>query len=168
MSFLHEKRARRYFLFLCGIAFLLVLFSLLLTWQHTRQAQALLLEREASLASSLLEQGVPAAQIAAAMKNDSISADGRIFLTQIGHTSATPLALFPLAEQAAVSFGRFACAGLALLGAAALLGSALYLHRQDVLYQTVLRTVQEYAEGKFQNHLPQNENGLLYQMFGGI
>ena len=44
----------------------------------------------------------------------------------------------------------------------------MYLHRQDALYQTVIRTVNEYSDGIFQNHLPQNENGLLYQMFGGI
>ena len=168
MSFLHEKRARCYFLFLCGIALLLVLFSLLLTWQHTRQAQELLLEREASLASSLLEQGVPAELVAAAMKSDSVSANGITFLTQIGHTSATPLPLSPLAGQTAVSFGILSCVVLFLLGAAVLLGSVMYLHRQDALYQTVIRTVQEYSDGIFQNHLPQNENGLLYQMFGGI
>lgn len=46
MSFLREKRARFYFLFLCGIALVLLLFSILMTWQHTRQTQELLLEKK--------------------------------------------------------------------------------------------------------------------------
>ena len=91
MSFLREKRARFYFLFLCGIALVLLLFSILMTWQHTRQAQELLLEKEASLASSLLEQGVSAEVIAAAMKSESVNTNGLAFMEQIGHTSATPL-----------------------------------------------------------------------------
>ena len=90
------------------------------------------------------------------------------FLAQIGHTSATPLPLSPLARQTAISFGILACVVLFLLGFAVLVGSAMYLHRQDALYQTVIHTVNEYSDGVFQNHLPQNENGLLYQMFGGI
>ena len=168
MSFLSEKRARYYFLFLCGIALVLLLFSILMTWQHTRQVQELLLEREATLASSLLEQGVSAELVAVAMKSDSISTNGLTFLAQIGHTSATPLPLSPLARQTAISFGILACVVLFLLGFAVLVGSAMYLHRQDALYQTVIHTVNEYSDGVFQNHLPQNENGLLYQMFGGI
>ncbi len=168
MSFLREKRARFYFLFLCGIALVLLLFSILMTWQHTRQTQELLLEKEASLASSLLEQGVSAEVIAAAMKSESVNTNGLTFMEQIGHTSATPLPLSPLARQTAISFGIFACVILFLLGFAVLFGSAIYLHRQDALYQTVIRTVNEYSDGIFQNHLPRNENGLLYQMFGGI
>lgn len=168
MSFLREKRARRYFLFLCGIALLMLLFSILMTWQHTRQVQELLLEREASLASSLLDQGVSAELVAAAMKSDSISTSGLTFLAQIGHTSATPLPLSLLARQTAISFGIFACVVLFLFGFAVLFGSAIYLRRQDALYQTVIRTVNEYSDGILKNHLPQNENGLLYQMFGGI
>ena len=168
MSFLRERRARYYFLFLCGIALVLLLFSILMTWQHTRQVQELLLEREATLASSLLEQGVSTEVIAAAMKSESVNTNGLTFMAQIGHTSATPLPLSPLARQTAISFGIFACVVLFLLGFAVLVGSAMYLHRQDALYQTVIRTVNEYSDGIFQNHLPQNENGLLYQMFGGI
>ena len=168
MSFLREKRARRYFLLLCGIAHLLLLFSILMTWQHTRQVQEFLLEREATLASSLLEQGVSAELVAAAMKSDSISTNGLTFMAQIGHTNAAPLPLSPLARQTAISFGILAFVALLLLGFAVLVCSAMYLHRQDALYQTVIRTVNEYSDGIFQNHLPQNENGLLYQMFGGI
>lgn len=125
-----------YFLFLCGIALVLLLFSILMTWQHTRQVQELLLEREATLASSLLEQGVSAELVAVAMKSDSISTNGLTFLAQIGHTSATPLPLSPLARQTAISFGILACVVLFLLGFAVLVGSAMYLHRQDALYQT--------------------------------
>lgn len=168
MSFLREKRARRYFLLLCGIALLLLLFSILMTWQHTRQVQEFLLEREATLASSLLEQGVSAELVAAAMKSDSISTNGLTFMAQIGHTNAALLPLSPLARQTAISFGILAFVALLLLGFAVLVCSAMYLHRQDALYQTVIRTVNEYSDGIFQNHLPQNENGLLYQMFGGI
>ena len=109
MSFLRERRARYYFLFLCGIALVLLLFSILMTWQHTRQVQELLLEREATLASSLLEQGVSTEVIAAAMKSESVNTNGLTFMAQIGHTSATPLPLSPLARQTAISFGIFAC-----------------------------------------------------------
>ena len=168
MSFLREKRARGYFLSLCDLALFLLLSSFLMTWQHTRQAQDLILEREASLASSLLDQGVSEELVAAAMKNESVSADGLAFLAQIGHTGGTPLPLSPLAKEAALSFEGLTCALLLLPCFAMLAGSALYLHRQDALYQTVIRTVGEYSDGIFQTHLPQNENGLLYQMFGGI
>ena len=149
MSFLREKRARFYFLFLSGIALVLLLFSILMTWQHTRQAQELLLEKEASLASSLLEQGVSAEVVAEAMKSESISTNGLTFMEQIGHTSATPLPLSPLARQTAISFGILAFVALLLLGFAVLVCSAMYLHRQDALYQTVIRTVNEYFSKSF-------------------
>ena len=100
MSFLREKRARFYFLFLSGIALVLLLFSILMTWQHTRQAQELLLEKEASLASSLLEQGVSAEVVAEAMKSESISTNGLTFIVPILFCLPDVCAVCSLAQTA--------------------------------------------------------------------
>lgn len=168
MTFLREKGARRYFLLLCGAGVLLLLSSILLTGYHASETQKLLFVRENAVVSSLLEQQVPEEVIAAAMKSEAVTDAGAAFLARIGHTERLPFFLFPLARHTAVLFGITACALTAFLVLLLLLLSCVYLRRQEKMYQTVLSIVSEYSEGCFQRHLPQNENGLLYQMFGGI
>ena len=74
--------------------------------------------------------------------------------------------LFLLAGEGAP---RAVLAG-SLLAAACLLlgGSAFFLCRRARLYRQAAEIVRQYMEGDFHAHLPQNEEGDLYQLFSGV
>lgn len=168
MNFLREKQSCRYFLFLLGTGLLLMLAALGLCFLHAAEVQQVLLERERTVTAALLDQGVPGPVLAAALQNTAPSAKGDALLARAGRTEQTPLPLQALPAQSTLRFGGAALGGAALFALAVTAGSALWLRRRERLYQNVIDTVAEYSEGKFQRHLPQNENGTLYQMFGGI
>ena len=168
MNFLREKQSCRYFLFLLGTGLLLMLAALGLCFLHAAEVQQVLLERERTVTAALLDQGVPGPVLAAALQNTAPSAKGDALLARAGRTEQTPLPLLALPAQSTLRFGGAALGGAALFALAVTAGSALWLRRRERLYQNVIDTVAEYSEGKFQRHLPQNENGTLYQMFGGI
>lgn len=168
MTFLRERQARRYFVFLAATGALLLAAALGLAGLYAAGVRQLLLAKEEAVAAALLAQDVPAWVIAAALQNTGGSAAGAELLARIGHTSGTPLPLVPLAGGSAARFGALALGTAALFVLAVLAGSARWLQRRERLYQAVMDTVAEYADGRFGRHLPQNENGTLYQMFGGI
>ncbi|MFR3791952.1 MAG: sensor histidine kinase [Blautia massiliensis (ex Durand et al. 2017)] len=168
MSFVREKQARRYFLFVLGAGLLLMLAALGLGFLHAAEVQRALLERERTVTAALLDQGVPGPDIAAALQNTAPSAAGDALLARAGRTEETPLPLLALPAQSALRFGAAALGVAALFAVTVAAVTALWLRRREQLYQNVIDTVAEYAEGRFRRHLPQNENGTLYQMFGGI
>ena len=59
--------------------------------------------------------------------------------------------------------GCLAVAACLLLG-----GGAFFLHRRNRLYQQAAEIVHQFKEGNFHGHLPQNEEGDLYQLFSEV
>lgn len=168
MSYLQEKYSRRFFIFvICFVAALLI-FTLSLSWLHGKEAQNLLYEKEQIIASSLIEQGVPSAKIAAALKSSVSSENGMEFLQQIGHTEAVSFRLFPTINQSVLSFTEIAF-GIIGIFSIVLIGTVVrFLLAQENLYRTAANIITQFSDGNFENHLPQNENGTVFQLFTAV
>ena len=55
------------------------------------------------------------------------------------------------------------------MSVALLLGGTLFfLHRRSCLYQQAAGIVRQYMDGDFSSHLPQNQEGDLFQLFSEI
>lgn len=168
MSFLQEKNSRRYFMSLACLAAAFLFLALFLSWLHGREMQSLLYEKERTIASSLLEQGVPSAEVAAALSHTVSSEKGAALLEQIGHTTSVSFWLFPAIKQSVFSFGKTA---LGIMGAFVfvLLGSCLWFFTaRESLYQKAAGIIERFSAGDFEQHLPQNEDGTLFLLFAGI
>ena len=62
-----------------------------------------------------------------------------------------------------------ATAGILFVSVPLLLGGTLFfLHRRSCLYQHTAEIVRQYMDGDFSSHLPQNQEGDLFQLFSEI
>ena len=62
-----------------------------------------------------------------------------------------------------------AAAGILFVSVPLLLGGTLFfLHRRSRLYQHAAEIVRQYMDGDFSSHLPQNQEGDLFQLFSEI
>lgn len=60
-------------------------------------------------------------------------------------------------------------AGILFVSVPLLLGGTLFfLHRRSRLYQQAAEIVRQYMDGDFSSHLPQNQEGDLFQLFSEI
>ena len=60
-------------------------------------------------------------------------------------------------------------AGILFVSVPLLLGGTLFfLHRRSRLYQQAAGIVRQYMDGDFSSHLPQNQEGDLFQLFSEI
>ncbi len=168
MSFLQEKYSRRYFVFLTCFVAGLLLFTLSLSWFYGKEAQNLLYEKEQIIASSLIEQGVSSAKIAMALKSSVSSEHGAEFLQQIGHTKSVSIGLFPSINQSVFSFTKIAIGMIGIFVIVLIWITVGFLLAQENLYRTALGIIIQFSDGNFENHLPQNENGTLFQLFAAI
>lgn len=168
MSILQEKSTRYYFTFLICLIASIILFTLFLSWLHGKEAQNLLFEREQTMVSSLMEQGVARTSIAEAVKTSVPTKEGAELLQQLGHTESASVRLFPSIEKSVYLFVKIA-AGVVLLLALILFGITVrFLLSREKLYRKAEIIITQFSEGNFQNHLPQNENGGIYQLFAAV
>lgn len=168
MSILQDKNARYYFSFVLCMIGLFVLLTGFLSWLHGKEAQALLFEKEQSLVSSLMEQGVPRDFIARAVKNAEVTGEGAKLLQQLGHTQAVPFRLFPSVDRSVRLFGGTAF-GLVGLLALLLFGMTVwFLWKREQLYRQAEGIITQFSDGNFENHLPGNKNGSIYQLFSAV
>lgn len=168
MSFLQERSSRWYFIFLvCFIAAFLFL-AFFLSWLHGKETQNLLYEKERMIVSSLIEQGVPSAEIAVALKNSESSEEGAALLCQIGHTASVSFGLFPVIKQSVFCFSGIAFGIVGILGSVLIGSSVCFLMKRENLYRKASDIITQFSIGNFENHLPQNENGTLFQLFAAI
>ena len=163
MRFLHEKYARRYFVFSYLLVFGLFVFVLYLSILHGRAAQGLLFAREECFVSSLIEQGVSADKIAAALGSDTVTQAGTRLMQQMGY--AEEILYLPEIRHLIFVFASVSLGGATIFGILFLVAETVFLQTKERFYQAGLDTMRQFAEGKFANHLPQNENGTLFGLF---
>lgn len=165
---MQDKNTRDYFMVLTCLTGLFAILIFFLAWLHGREAQLLLFEREQTFVSSLMEQGVPRASIVRAVRGAEPSGEGTELLTQIGHTQTVPFRLFPSIDRSVRLFGGTAV-GLAGLLAIIVFGLSIrFLWKRESLYRQAEGVITQYADGNFERHLPQNENGSIYQLFAAV
>lgn len=168
MRFLQEKYSRRYFVFLIGFSAALLFTVLFLTWLHGRECQKLLFEREQTMVSSLIGQGMSSPQIAEALKNSVSSEEGSAFLHRIGHAESASFHLFPSIRQSVFSFSKTAVFILGFFAVVLIGISVRFLMTLEKQYQAAADIIRQFADGNFADHLPQNEDGTLFQLFASV
>ena len=165
MSFLQEKQSRRYFLFIFSAMAVLLCAGIFLTWYHGTQMKSLLFQQRLTIASSLLERKISPEAIAASFKNTSVSPAGASFLEETGYGEALSLWLIPSLRQSVLLFFLYALLMASAIGFLLFFGTLYFLRARNRLYIQAVKTISEFAEGNFQNHLPSEESGALFQLF---
>lgn len=168
MSLLRDKHIRYLSCFIIGY---IVLFFGCSTWFLSRQtdsARQMLLSRENTMVSALLDQGVPEHVVAAAVANDEKSESGKAFLEKIGRGDNVTVSALPeltgFREEAVKYF-----VWLILVLSVFLVGGIfIFLRSREKLYQRATSTIQRYIDGNFTCHLPQNREGSVYQLFSSM
>lgn len=165
---MQEKNIRQYLIVLLCLLGTFVMLSFFLCGLHGREAQNILFQREQTFVSSLLEQGVSRVSIAEAVKNTESSEEGIALMRQLGHTGAASFALFPTVESSVRLFAKTA-AGMAVILAVIIIGMTLrFLWKREKLYRQAEGVITRFSEGDFEKHLPQNEDGSIYQLFAAV
>lgn len=168
LGFLHEKQTKRYMEFLFVCCLFLCGFLTGGVGLHMNFEKYTLVERELSIASGLLEAGIPAETIADAFRNEVVTEEGEQFLAKIGHSGQTSAFFLPSAEKTILPFGVYFLVAGILFVTAVLGGSAFYLKKRELFYQNVSEIVTEYSEGRFERHLPGKKEGAFYQLCGAV
>ncbi len=168
MCVLHDRQSRQYVTCVIGIVGSFVLVILFLAWFHGKETQSLLFERERTMSSSLMEQGISPAMIASAIKNAESTREGAALLKKIGHTETASVRIFPNIYRSVRAFAGIA-AGMAALPATALAVMSIhFLWKREKMYRQAESIISQFSEGNFERHLPQNAEGSIYQLFSAV
>lgn len=168
MRFQEEKHARQYLIFLVCFAGALMFFSFSFSLLHGSEARKLLHERELTIASSLIEQGIPEPEIAGAFQNTVSTESGNSFLERMGHGRETPFWFLASVSGSVSMFMKASLGTAALLAVLLLLAGIRLLREQEKMYGTAIRVVTQFSRGDFTEHLPGNERGTIYQLFAAV
>lgn len=168
MSILLERNTRHYYIFLLGLMGAFVLWTCFLSWFHGKETQDILFAREQTMVSSLMEQGVSPAALANAIKNSQSTGEGMALMQKIGHTDAAPVRFFPAIDRSVRLFAGIAV-GMVMILMVFLAGVTMrFLWKREKLYCEAEDIIARFSEGDFKKHLPQNENGSIYQLFAAV
>jgi len=168
MEFLYEKRARRFCAFLAALCILQIGFMGFSGLFQAVGLRSALVERELAAASYLLEKEVPPELLASAWNQTEVTAEGAAFLEKIGHTERTRSYLLLLAGNTSVPLIVFLMAEGVLFSAVLLLGAGVFLQRRERSYEEAETVVAQYADGRFDIHLPEGETGAADRFFGRV
>lgn len=168
MGILQEKNTRMYVLFLVYLTGAAILLLFFLSWFHGKETRNILLKREQTMVSSLVEQGVAPALIAGAIKNTEATGEGIALLGKMGHADSVSVRLFSDIDNSVRLFA-WVSGCMAVILAVMLIGATVhFLRKREKLYRQAENVITQFAEGRFENHLPQNENGSIYQLFAAV
>ena len=168
MSFLYEMQARKIYLFTVVICAVQICFMGIAGLLQAQELRRVLIERELGAASYLLEQKISPALIASAWNHTEATEEGRQLLEKIGHTEQTQSYLLSLARQTSIPVTLFLTGEGMLFSAVLIFGVSYFLHRRERIYEKAEKVVAQYADGRFDIHLPEGENGALYHLFGQV
>ena len=168
MSLLRDKHIRYFSCFIIGY---IVLFfgctTWFLSWQ-TDSARQMLLSRENTMVSALLDQGVPEHVVAAAVANDEKSESGKAFLEKIGRGDNITVSALPELTGFREETVKYFVWLILVLSVFLVGGIFIFLRSREKLYQRATNTIQKYIDGDFSCHLPQNSEGSVYQLFSSM
>lgn len=168
MKFLYEKQTRKFYLFLAVICVLQICVLGICGAFQAQDIRRILIKRELATVSYLLEQEVSPVLIASAWNHTEVTEEGKQLLETIGHTEHSQSYLLLLAEQTSIS-RIIALLSVGLMFAIIVLcGTGLFLQRREQMYENIEAVISDYAQNRFESHLPTGETGAIYQLFGSI
>lgn len=168
MSFFRDRQIRRYGIFL--ILFSVVLFGMNLLFSSSQidSAKEIYTMQNKAIVSSLLEQGVPKEVTANALRNDTVSEDGKQFLRELGMDRQTRTQNIPGLIQFQQSiFSKAVILSIALI-LLLFTGTAVFSLCRKRLYLQANKVISRYIDGDFSDHLPQNSEGVIFQFFSSV
>lgn len=132
------------------------------------QTKTIYILQNERMVSSLLEQGVSSETIANALWNDQVNEAGKELLTIMGMAQQADFSKIPwfshfqqsVITSTIILFSMFI---ILLLG-----GTAVFFCKRRRLYLQAEKAVTGFLTGDFSYHLPQNQEGPVYQMFSAV
>lgn len=168
MKFLYERQARRFWIFLAIFCVIQICFFGACGFSQAQGIRRALIEREGLASSFLLEQGISPALVASAWNHREMTEEGAALLEKIGHTEQNRNFLLLLAKQSCIPSIVLLLGSSAVFSGILLAGAVFFLKRREQIYEEAERTVTQYADGRFEKHLPGGETGAVYQFFGKV
>ncbi|MEY8353432.1 HAMP domain-containing sensor histidine kinase [Lachnospiraceae bacterium 54-53] len=133
-----------------------------------KAAQNLYLAHTGAVASSLLEQGIPAEVIARAVTNGESSKEGADFLALIGVTEHTGTRFLPLLSSFQHDIGALMLLGGACLSVLLFSGTFIFLWKRERLYGDAAKVIANFTEGDFSRHIQQMKEGTIYRLLTSV
>lgn len=168
MKLLQDKQIRYFCCFLIFFILILLGSGAWLFSHQTESVKQMLFIRENTMISVLLEQGGSEDVIAAAIANAESGESGRDFLRKIGRTGNTVAEALPEFTEFRKEAGRHIVSAAAWLSVFLMSGVFMFLWKRDRLYQKAESIMQQYIAEDFSGHLPQSNEGTIYQMFSAM
>lgn len=168
MEILHERQSKRFFIAVCAVIAAAFLLSIIISYNIGNRSKRVALDKEKTVAASLLDAGVDENTVAKALLSDKTSADGDLLLQKIGQTGNAQLAFndpYESFRNYSLSINLFS---VGLFSVALLFAVILFLNRREKLYSDVEKTIASYNEGDFSHSLPSNETGTVYRVFADV
>lgn len=168
MNFYADKQVRHLCIFLIFFVILFFASSAVVNVIQTKTVQEAFLLYDSSIATSLLEQGIPKDVIAKAVTSTTKSRAGTELISTIGVTKYTSIRFLPYVgkfEQVTVRAMFFMAVFLLVLLFAEIFN---FLWKREELYKQALKVIDRFTEGDFSCHMPQMKEGTIYRLFTSI
>lgn len=170
LNIMQDQQIRRYYNFLISFSFLLFITTMLFCNGLTNSAKTMLLSHDEAVASSLLDQGVPATVIAKALtgKDTNHTWEGANLLLKLGIRSSLDAQFLPHLAVFQKHAWHSALAALLPICLLLLGMSLLFLHKRDRLYHHAFSIINSYIDGDYSCRLPQTDEGTIYRIFSSV
>lgn len=168
MNFIRDKQIRNFCIFLL---FFILLFCFSFKGLYAIQekaAQKLFLSHDKAMVTSLLEQGVSKEVIAKAITNTKSSEEGTTLLANIGVTEDTMTRFLPFISEFQQTTGYAMLLMGVFLSIVLISGTFIFLRKREQLYQQAAQVINCFIEGDFSCHMPQMNEGTIFQLFTSI
>ena len=168
MSFFRDRQIRWYAIFLVLFSVLLLGINLMFRNSQIDSVKEIYTRQNEAIISSLLEQGVPKEVAASALRSDTVSEDGKQLLRELGMDRQSRVQSIPGLSR--VQQSVFSQAGILSIVLILLLGTgtAVFFWYRKRLYLQANKVISQYIDGDFSNHLPQNSEGAIFQLFSSV
>ena len=168
MSLLHDKYNRWYCIFIAALVSLLFLTGLIVIDTQTAAAKEMFLTYNNAIATSLLKEGVSKEVIATALMNTETDTAGNKFLAEIGLSDNTDIENLPYVSVVKNTTRISLFVMLFLWTLLLFLGTMLFLYCRERLYRKSENIIQDYIDGNYTVHLPQSNEGNIYQLLASV
>lgn len=168
MSFFRDRQIRWYAIFLVLFSVLLLGINLMFSNSQIDSVKEIYTMQNEAIISSLLEQGVPKEVAASALRSDTVSEDGKQLLRELGMDRQSRVQSIP----GLIRFQQSVFSQAVILSIVLILllvtGTAVFFWYRKRLYLQANKVISQYIDGDFSNHLPQNSEGAIFQLFSSV
>lgn len=165
MSLFQDKQIRKYWIFMICYAIFVMSVGSLFILIECNTIKKIYVTHDEKVVSSLLEQNVPKVVIENAMTCSETSIDGQHFLNRLGRgENSSSSFLLEFEKQTFVIFGIVA----SILILTYFISSFIFFWSRKKLYYKAEKIIDNYINGDFSEHLPQNSEGDIYRFFSSV